>query len=440
MKKTATVRYFKTGKQTSRTIASRYQKRFVKLVDSHKKSLWELCRLLSQIKSECAYHGVPYKNTFNDLCDMTGINASGYYYELGRLWNNVEPAINELLADHQFSEEQVREYQANFTSSLVEIGKVGRSYSHLRKEMVKQSISQNLSRAKTQKMIQRVKYKPYNKTPRQNQVAWNDFKLYYVSPSKPLHGFKGIEDESVDLVVTSPPYNAGVVFDDYVTDKLPYKEYMTFNAKMNQAAFRVLKKGGLIIQLVNSAQIFPEKHPNEDFDGARLHGGLLKDAGFIFYDKKILHSPLREKKYLSNPNIPRTVHSCEYILFYSKGKYIGKPHETIEDKKQDFYALKIKNQVWENLVHPNTSDVPSSIFKCPFSISFCERIVLGYSWPGQLIVDPFAGSCNLGFTAVEHGRRFIGYESSKRQFNFISKRITDQNLHTQKPNPPTSFT
>ena len=118
----------------------------------------------------------------------------------------------------------------------------------------------------------------------------------------------------------------------------------------------------------------------------------------------------------SNP-ILRDYH--EYILVFSKqeyGRQIPKQYEKEMTKDQFFkYTKSIWNFDGENsrrVEHP-----------APFPIELPRRLILLYSFPGDLVLDPFMGSGTTALAALETGREYVGFEKNADYCKLANERI-----------------
>ncbi len=244
-----------------------------------------------------------------------------------------------------------------------------------------------------------------------------------------LELMKYIPDKSVDLTVTSPPYD----------------NLRTYNGNISQWSFakfqgiakelyRVTKQGGVVVWVVADATI-KGSETGTSFRQA-LH---FMDCGFNLHDTMI---------YAKNSYMPLT-HSryeqqFEYMFVFSKGK--PKTFNPIKIKSQTAgtkrnrggskakelsYAERLRNEkttVNEYKQAPNIFwyDVgknDKSIHNAPFPEQLANDHIVSWSNEGDTVLDCFMGSGTTGKMAKILNRNFIGIEISKEYFEIAKKRI-----------------
>lgn len=251
-----------------------------------------------------------------------------------------------------------------------------------------------------------------------------------------LHGdclelMKDIPDMSVDLTVTSPPY-----------DNL--RSYNGNNDKWNVSVwksvitdlFRITKDGGVVVWVVADATV-KGSETGTSFRQA-LH---FMDCGFNLHDTMI---------YAKNSYMPLTHNryeqQFEYMFVFSKDK--PKTFNPIKIKSQTAgtkrnrggskakemsYAERLRNEkttVNEYKQAPNIFwyDVgknDKSIHNAPFPEQLAHDHIISWSNPGDIVFDPFMGSGTTGKMAVLNGRNFIGIELDDKYFEIAKRRISE---------------
>ena len=222
-----------------------------------------------------------------------------------------------------------------------------------------------------------------------------------------------LPDESVHLMVTSPPYNVGKEYDA----DLSLEDYLAMLRKVLKETHRVLVNGGRVC--INIANIGRKPY-------IPLHSYIIQimnELGFlmrgeIIWDKSAsagTSTAWGSWQSATNP-ILRDVH--EYILIFSKGTYSrqknGRP-DTIE--KEEF--LEYTKSIWSfpavsarKIGHP-----------APFPIELPLRLIKLYTFEGDVILDPFIGSGQTALAAIKAGRNYEGYELNKEYCDLAEERI-----------------
>jgi site-specific DNA-methyltransferase (adenine-specific) len=225
-----------------------------------------------------------------------------------------------------------------------------------------------------------------------------------------------LPDNSVHLMVTSPPYNVGKEYDRNLT----LKEYREFLKKVWKEVFRVLVPGGRAC--INIANLGRKPY-------IPLHAFIVEDMtdlgflmrGEIIWNKASSASPSTAwGSWLSaaNPTL-RDIH--EYILVFSKGSFtrknIGRRKSTIS--KREF--LEFTKSIWtfpavsaKEIGHP-----------APFPVELPYRLIQLYTFEGEVVLDPFMGSGQTAIAAIKTGRHFVGYEIEEKYVSLANQRIKE---------------
>ncbi len=232
-----------------------------------------------------------------------------------------------------------------------------------------------------------------------------------------------LPDSSVHLMITSPPYNASK---DYDQD-LSLQEYLNMLRNVWQETFRVIVPGGRVC--INVANLGRKPY-------IPLHTyiiDLMMDTGFLMRGEIIWNKASSASQSTawgswqsaSNP-VLRDVH--EYILVFSKSNFKrdrGSKENTIG--RDDF--LEWTKSVWtfpavsaKKIGHP-----------APFPEELPHRLIQLYSFSGDIVLDPFAGSGTTCVAAVMDARHYIGYDINERYHELASDRIA---LLRKSEDPP----
>ncbi len=224
-----------------------------------------------------------------------------------------------------------------------------------------------------------------------------------------------LPDQSVHLMVTSPPYNVGKEYDSDLT----LEEYLEFLKRIMGEVYRVLVPGGRAC--VNVANL--GRKPYIPMNG--LIARSMIDLGFlmrgeIIWDKggtASISTAWGSWQSASNPTL-RDTH--EYILVFSKGTFkrhkIDGRESTIS--KEEF--LEYTKSVWgfasksaKKVGHP-----------APFPVELPYRLIQLYTYSGEVVLDPFMGSGQTALAALKSGRHFVGYEVNEEYLKLANERIT----------------
>ena len=224
-----------------------------------------------------------------------------------------------------------------------------------------------------------------------------------------------IPDDSIHLMITSPPYNVSKEYDE----DLSLDEYLSLLKKVFTETYRVLACGGRAC--INIANIGRKPYiPLSSYISIMMMEIGFNMRGEIIWNKAAGASPSTawgSWQSASNPTL-RDIH--EYILIFSKGEYKREKNNkenTIE--REDFIAW--TKSIWTF----NTESAKRIGHPAPFPIELPYRLIQLYSFKDDIILDPFIGSGTTAIAALKSKRHYIGYETNKDYILLAKKRIED---------------
>jgi len=226
---------------------------------------------------------------------------------------------------------------------------------------------------------------------------------------------EALPDDSVHLMITSPPYNVTKEYDDDIT----LEEYLILLEKVFKEVWRILVPGGRAA--INIANIGRKPYiPLHAYLIAIMHKIGFFMRGEIIWDKGAsagVSCAWGSFASASNPCL-RDVH--EYILVFSKQTSKlekGETENTINN--EDF--VEWTKSIWsfptvsaKKIGHP-----------APFPEELPRRLIEFYSYKGNIILDPFIGSGTTAIAAIKLQRYFIGYEINPDYWSLANKRINE---------------
>ena len=224
---------------------------------------------------------------------------------------------------------------------------------------------------------------------------------------------KELPNNSVHLMITSPPYNASKEYDQDLT----LKEYLDLLRKVFTDTFRVLVNGGRAC--VNVANLGRKPYiPLSDYVSKMMIDIGFNMRGEIIWNKGSSASPSTawgSWTSASNP-ILRDVH--EYILVFSKGSYSRERGNKVNSiTKEQFMEWTFS--VWNmNAVSARSIGHPA-----PFPEDLPYRLIQLYSFKDDIVLDPFMGSGQTAIAALKSERKYVGYDISKEYIELAKKRI-----------------
>ncbi|MBI4973934.1 site-specific DNA-methyltransferase [Candidatus Roizmanbacteria bacterium] len=225
-----------------------------------------------------------------------------------------------------------------------------------------------------------------------------------------------LPDNSVHLMVTSPPYNVGKDYDK----NLSMNEYRDLLTKVFKETYRVLIPGGRVC--VNIANLGRKPY-------LPIHSYVIEDMqklGFLMRGEVIWNKASSASQsfawgsWLSatNPTL-RDIH--EYILIFSKDGFARKKPVARKPTitKEEF--MEYTKSIWtfsaeraSRIGHP-----------APFPIELPYRLIQLYTFEDEVILDPFVGSGTTCLAALKTKRRYVAYDNDQKYCELAGKRIEE---------------
>jgi len=241
---------------------------------------------------------------------------------------------------------------------------------------------------------------------------------------------KELEDNSVHLVVTSPPYfNAPFDYPDLFES---YEEFLNLIRNVSKELKRVLDKGRIAAFVVDDTLIKGKKYPVvADITKIFIEEGFkyrerivwVKPEGYIRISRRsgvLLQHPYPMYYYPDNLQ--------ESILIFQNGKFDYKsiPKKLKEESKIDIIEEYQKEKWYLNVwqitnVLPINNRLEKGIAAFPEEIPY--RLIKLFSYKGETVLDPFMGSGTTLKVALELGRGAIGYEIDIELLDVVKKKL-----------------
>jgi site-specific DNA-methyltransferase (adenine-specific) len=244
-----------------------------------------------------------------------------------------------------------------------------------------------------------------------------------------LEEMKQIPDGSVDMVMTSPPYDNLRTYND----TLDWGEHVW--KPCIESLFRVVKQGGIVVWVVGDATIKGSE------TGTSFRQALYAmECGFNLHDTMIWN-----KQMMSQVGSPmRYSHVFEYMFVFSRGKPgafnpikdkpnksagrslagstvresdgsthpVHNPNHVIPEFGKRFDVWNMSAEMNRRIKHP-----------APFPLSLATDHIISWSNEGDTILDPFMGSGTTGVACANLNRNFIGIEKDDKYFQTAKDRI-----------------
>ena len=238
-----------------------------------------------------------------------------------------------------------------------------------------------------------------------------------------------LPDNSIDLVVTSPPY-------DEMRD---YEGNSKLNLKLiTQELFRIMKKGGVVVWVIADQT----KKFNESATSFK-HALGFKESGFNLFDTMIYLKPPRG----ACGNNKTYWQTFEYMFVFSKGRpstiNLLMDRENKDERDGDSGTKRLKDgtlknvkrngygktgrrtNVWTyNVGKGHTStDNHARLHPATFPEKLAEDHILSWSNKGDIIFDPFMGSGTTAKMALINGRKYLGSDIVEKYCEIANKRL-----------------
>lgn len=234
-----------------------------------------------------------------------------------------------------------------------------------------------------------------------------------------------LDENSVDLVVTSPPYD----------ELRKYKDEGTWSEEKCRSVIkglhRVLKDGGVVVWVVG------DQTKNGSETGTSFKEALMfLEEGFLLNDTMIW----KKKNPMPQVKQPRYNQVFEYMFVFSKGKpktfnpimvpckCAGQDYDSTcknmggesgrTKKSFKINKEKVKDNVWDIAIAQNKTSHPA-VF--PYELAYDH--IRSWSNEGDVVLDPFMGSGTTGLASKDLNRHFIGIEIVQEYYNEACGRL-----------------
>lgn len=277
---------------------------------------------------------------------------------------------------------------------------------------------------------------------KENGVVLRDDELTLIK-SDVSAGLDLIEDSSVQLVLTSPPYNIGKSYERDTSMSLD--EYITWLTPIIKTICAKLSDNGSLCwqvgNFVRNSEVFPlDYYFYEIFrqNGMKLRNRIIWRFNFGLHASKRLSGRYETLLWLTKSDtytfnldsirVPQLYPGKRYSSRKGVGK-AGKPSgNPLGKNPADFWTFSAEdcfanNPVWD-IPNVKANHPEKTIHPCQFPHELAERCVLAFSNPGDSVLDPFVGAGTTAVAALGAGRKSIGIDKSSEYIELTSTRIT----------------
>lgn len=238
---------------------------------------------------------------------------------------------------------------------------------------------------------------------------------------------KDIPNNSLHLMITSPPYNVSKEYDN----DLSLEEYLNLLKNCFTETYRVLVDGGRAC--INIANIGRKPYiPLSDYVSKIMIEIGFNMRGEIIWNKSAgagISTAWGSFQSASNP-ILRDVH--EYILIFSKGNYKRERNKEEKELRKDNITKEEFIEWTKSVWTMNTESAKRIGHPAPFPEELPNRLIKLFSFTNDIVIDPFMGSGTTAIAAIKNKRNFVGYEINKEYINLANNRILNLKINAEK--------
>ena len=227
-----------------------------------------------------------------------------------------------------------------------------------------------------------------------------------------IEGMKSIDDNSIDLIVTSPPYFLNKEYEK----KWTYEYYCQLMDNLFKESNRILKPKGYMV--INFGDYFNSGNRFYDADVPSVYPSSINYFGWGMKHNFDLQATRIWRKQFAKMGIPfvcnthpRNIFDYEHVWTFRKK---GGKDEFVNDRKLSQRG--VIGEEWE-------SPAKLNVHCAAFPIELPTWAIKVYSHEGDIVLDPFMGSGTTALACINEGRQYIGFENNEEYFNISLERI-----------------
>jgi len=246
---------------------------------------------------------------------------------------------------------------------------------------------------------------------------------------------KKLHEESIQLIITSPPYNIGKSYETRVS----IQEYLDTQTELIKELVRVLSpKGSICWQVgnyVEKSEVFPLDiyyYPIFKDAGLKLRNRIIWHFGHGLHASKRFSGRYETLLWFTKTNdyifnlddvrVPSKYPNKRHFKGGKKGELSGNPlgknpSDFWEQIQEDF-----DNGIWE-IPNVKANHIEKTEHPCQFPVELVERCVLAMTNERDRVFDPYAGVASSLIAAVKHGRKALGVDQSEEYIKIGNERL-----------------
>lgn len=229
---------------------------------------------------------------------------------------------------------------------------------------------------------------------------------------------KLVEDNSIDLIVTSPPYNVDIQYNSH-HDDLSYTDYLEFSQKWMSRCFDWLKEDGRFCLNVP----LDKNKGGQQSVGADITT-IAKKIGFQYHSTVIWNEGNISRRTAwgswKSASAPFVIAPVELILILYKKNWKKLSGSKVSDIERDEF-MQWTNGMWTF----NGESKKRTGHPAPFPLELPKRCIKMFSYVGDTVLDPFSGSGSTIISAALNKRKGIGIDIDKKYCSLSKKRVVD---------------
>lgn len=247
--------------------------------------------------------------------------------------------------------------------------------------------------------------------------AQDDLKIYHDD----FLTTQSIEPDSVDLIVTSPPYNVDIQYGNH-DDQMAYQDYLLFSREWLRQAYRLSKVSG---RLCLNIPLDKNKGGQQSV-GADLTT-LAKQAGWQYQSTIVWNEGNISRRTawgsFKSATAPYVIAPVELVVVLYKEKWKKvKVDRNTDITKEEFIA-------WTNGLWTFNGESKKRIgHPAPFPVELPKRCIKLFSFVGDTVLDPFLGSGSTLIACAESDRKGIGFDIDKGYCELAKTRLQNMGL------------